>query len=56
MFIGNSLYRDIKGGNDCGITTVLLKGNKNIKSDPRLSPDYEITALKDILIILKKSD
>jgi len=55
MFIGNSLYRDIKGGNDCGITTVLLKGNKNIKSDPRFSPDYEITTLKDILIILKSS-
>lgn len=51
IIIGDSLFSDIKGGRDAGITTCWFNPGKKTLSG-NATPDYEIATLADILQIV----
>jgi putative hydrolase of the HAD superfamily len=50
IMIGDSLIKDIKGAQDCGLRAIWVNRNKNKAED--IKPDYEITDLTKIFTIL----
>lgn len=50
--VGDSLTSDIKGGKNAGITTVWYN-SKNKKADGDIVPDYEVTSLDMIPLVLE---
>lgn len=52
VIVGDSLTSDIKGGKNAGITTVWYN-SKNKKADGDIIPDYEVTSLDMIPLVLE---
>ena len=56
VMIGNRVYADIRGGNNVGMITILLKWNDRYPEPYSLEedrPDYIISSYKELLPILK---
>lgn len=51
VMIGDSLYADIKGGKEYGLTTVWFNNHGKVNDNPEMV-DYEVNSLKDIKSIL----
>lgn len=57
MYVGNDLYKDIRGANTAGLVSVRIKKGKNPDSKPKNKkekPDHEIKNLNEVLEILKE--
>ena len=52
MIVGDSLTSDILGGKNAGIATCWYNP-KGKPKNPKIMPDYEITALADLSALLK---
>jgi len=50
IMVGDSLIKDIKGAQDCGLKAIWINRNENKAED--IKPDYEITDLTKISYIL----
>jgi len=51
IMVGDSIIKDIKGARDFGLKTIWINRNKNESSG--ITPDYEISDLSEIPVILK---
>lgn len=51
IMVGDSIIKDIKGARDFGLKTIWINRNKNESAG--ITPDYEITDLSEIPVLLK---
>src|SRR6266699_4015120 len=52
MYVGNDMHRDIFGAREAGLTTVMFDSDQGKKAYRDCVPDYTITDLRDLLVIL----
>ncbi len=55
MMVGNRITPDIYGGNNAGMTTVLLKWNDKYNkeiTDEKMKPNYTVNSLEGLKLIL----
>src|SRR6266702_687281 len=52
LYVGNDMHRDIFGAREAGLTTVMFDSDQGVKAYRDCVPDYTITDLRDLLVIL----
>ncbi len=52
VYVGNDMHRDIFGAREAGLHTVMFDSGQGKKSYPDCQPDYTITDLRELLVIL----
>ena len=52
VYVGNDMHRDVHGGREAGMTTVMFDSDQGVKSYLDCVPDHTITDLRELLTLV----